>query len=383
VDLSDPAFVADPYPGFAVARGAGAVGYDEVGGRWLALSWRAANQVLRERGLGRLWVDHEPAARFAPFNALHRHQMMENEPPEHTRLRSVVARAFSRGHVERLRPRVAAVAEELLDAAGPELDAIAEYAEPLPVAVIAELLGVPASDRPLLRPWSQAIVRMYEPHRTPELEDAAVEAATGFAAYLRELAAHRRRTPEEDLLSQLATAGELSEDELVASAILLLNAGHEASVNAFGNGLVALLRHPAELARLRADPEGLADSAVEEMLRYDAPLQLFERTAAVDVPVGDVVIPAGRTVAALLGSANRDPAAFPDPDRFDVSRTPNAHLSFGAGLHFCLGAPLARVELRIALATLLRRSPGLALAAEPVRRPTFVLRGYERVRVSR
>jgi cytochrome P450 len=382
LDLGDPAFVADPYPAFAAARAAGPVRYDEVSGMWLALSWRHANQVLRDRRLGRLWRDREPAGRFAPFNALHRHQMMENEPPEHTRLRSAVARAFSRGHVERLRPRVAAVAEELLAAAGPTFDLIADFAEPLPVRVIAELLGVPERDRPLLRPWSQAIVRMYEYQCSPELEDAALTAAGEFAAYLRALAADRRRLPGEDLVSHLAATGDLSEDELVASAILLLNAGHEASVNTFGNGVVALLEHPAELARLRAEPGRLAGTAVEEMLRYDAPLQLFERTAREDTPIGEVVVPAGHKVAALLGSANRDPAAFADPDRVDVGRDPNPHLGFGAGLHFCLGAPLARVELRVALATLVRRRPGLRLAAEPVRRPTFVLRGYTEVLVA-
>jgi len=383
LDLTDPAFVADPYPVFAAARADGSVRYDEASGMWLALSWRHANLVLRDRRLGRLWRDREPEARFAPFNALHRHQMMENEPPEHTRLRSVVAREFSRGHVERLRPRVAAVAEELLAAAGPEFDLIGDFTEPLPVRVIAELLGVPEADRPLLRPWSQAIVRMYEYGRSAELEDAAVAAATEFAEYLRELARGRRTGPGEDLVSQLAASGELSEDELVASSILLLNAGHEASVNAFGNGVVALLAHPAELARLRADPERLAGTAVEEMLRYDAPLQLFERTAREDTTIGGVTVPAGRKVAALLGAANRDPAAFPDPDRFDIGRDPNPHLGFGAGLHFCLGAPLARVELRVALTTLIHHCPGLALATAPVRRPTFVLRGYTEVRVHR
>jgi cytochrome P450 len=243
-------------------------------------------------------------------------------------------------------------------------------------------LGVPERDRPLLRPWSQAIVRMYEYQRSPALEEAAVRAATEFARYLRELAADRRRAPAEDLVSHLAGTGELTGDELVASAILLLNAGHEASVNTFGNGVVALLRHPAELARLRADPDRRSGTAVEEMLRYDAPLQLFERTALEDTPLGDVVVPAGRKVAALLGAANRDPAAFADPDRFDVGRDPNPHLGFGAGLHFCLGAPLAREELRVALTTLMRRRPRLALAAEPVRRPTFVLRGYSEVQVT-
>jgi len=384
LDLTDPVFVADPYPAFAAARVDGPVRYDEASGMWLALSWRHANQVLRDRRLGRLWRDREPVARFAPFNALHRHQMMENEPPQHTRLRSVVAREFSRGHVERLRPRVAAVAEELLARThGPELDLIADFAEPLPVRVIAELLGVPEADQPLLRPWSQAIVRMYEYHRSTELEDAAVAAATEFAMYLRELARSRRTVPGADLVSQLAASGELSEDELVASSILLLNAGHEASVNAFGNGIVALLAHPAELARLRADPDRLAGTAVEEMLRYDPPLQLFERTAREDTTIGGVTVPAGRKVAALLGAANRDPAAFPDPDRFDIGRDPNPHLGFGAGLHFCLGAPLARVELRVALTTLINRCPDLTLTADPIRRRTFVLRGYTEVRVHR
>ena len=372
---------ADPYAGFAAARNVAPVVRDAGADRWLAVSWEAANQVLRERRLGRLWEDWRPAERFGAFNALHRHQMMENEPPEHGRLRGAVARVFSRGQVERLRPLVASVAEELLVAAGPSFDLIADYAEPLPVRVIADLLGVPEADRGQLRPWSQAIVRMYEVERTAAVEDAAIAAATDFAAYLRGLAAHRRHNPGPDLLSQLAATGELTEDELVASAILLLNAGHEASVNALGNGVVALLAHPAELARLRDGT--LLDTGVEELLRYDAPLQLFERTAKQDTEICGVPIPAGTTIAALLGAANRDPAAFADPDRLDVGRDPNPHLGFGAGLHFCLGAPLARMELRIALETLLRRSPTLAPDGDPVRRPTFVLRGYTSVPLTR
>jgi cytochrome P450 len=370
---------ADPYPGFAAARADGPVVPDARAPRWLALSWEAANQVLRERRLGRLWEDRVPAERFAAFNALHRHQMMENEPPEHGRLRGAVARVFSRGQVERLRPLVQSVAEELLDVAGPRFDLIADYAEPLPVTVIAELLGVPVTDRHLLRPWSQAIVRMYEVSRTAAVEDAAIAAATEFAAYLRRLVAAGPRG--DGLVAQLAAHGELSEDELVASCVLLLNAGHEASVNALGNGMVTLFAHPAELARLRAEPD-LLDTAVEELLRFDAPLQLFERTAKQDTEVCGTPIPAGATVAALLGAANRDPATFPDPDRLDLARDPNPHLGFGAGLHFCLGAPLARMELRIALETLLRRHPTLTPAAEPTRRPTFVLRGYHTIPVT-
>ena len=202
---------------------------------------------------------------------------------------------------------------------------------------------------------------------------------------MRELAAERRAAPRDDLVSHLVAVEErgkrLTADELVASAILLLNAGHEASVNAFGNGIVALLEHPDQLARLRTDP-ALVEPAVEEMIRFDSPLQLFERTAKEPVRIADVTIPAGRKVAALLGAANRDPAAFPDPDRLDVGRRPNPHLGFGAGLHHCLGAPLARMELQLSLPALLRRFPSLELAEQPVRRPTFVLRGFAAVHVT-
>ncbi|MGZ4615882.1 MAG: cytochrome P450 [Actinomycetes bacterium] len=386
LDLTDPAFVADPYPTFTRLRHETPLLWHEPTGQYLALTYALSNGVLRDRRLGRLWHDKEPADRFEPFNRLHRNQMMENEPPVHTRLRSLVAKAFARGHIERLRPRVQRIADELLDRVeGRRFDVLADYAEPLPVIVIAELLGVPASDHHLLRPWSAGIVKMYEYGRTRQVEDDAVVAADEFAAYMRELARARRDHPQEDLVSHLAAAedgGErLSLDELVASAILLLNAGHEASVNAFGNGVVALLRHPDELARLRAD-ESLVETAIEEMIRYDAPLQLFERTAKEDVQIGEVTVPAGGKIAALLGSANRDPEAFPDPDRLDVGRRPNNHIGFGAGIHHCLGAPLARMELQISLPTLLRRCPSLELVAEPVRRPTFVMRGYEAVPVS-
>jgi cytochrome P450 len=386
-DLTDPGFVDDPYPWFAAARAESPMVWHEPTGQWLAVTFDAANAVLRSRALGRLWRDREPPERLEPFNVLHRHQMMENEPPDHTRLRTLVAAAFNRGHVERLRPRVRALAAGLLDQVdgNATFDVLADYAEPIPVSVIAELLGVPEADRHLLRPWSAAIVRMYEYGRPPETEPAAVAAAGEFTTYMRALAADRRATPRDDLVSDLAREAadgqRLSDDELVASAILLLNAGHEASVNAFGNGIVALLRRPDELARLRADP-ALAETAVEEMVRFDAPLQLFERTAKTDTTVAGVDIPAGGRAAALLGSANRDPAAFPDADRLDVGRTPNNHIGFGAGIHHCLGAPLARMELQITLPMLLERFPTLDLAAEPQRRPTFVLRGFESVRVS-
>lgn len=386
LDLTAPELIANPYPILAELRAQAPIAWHEPSGMFLAFGYHAANAVLRDRRAGRLWRDRQPADRFEPFNALHRHQMMENEPPEHTRLRGLVAKAFARGHVERLRPRVVELADELLDrvdgVAGFGL--LADYAGPLPVAVIAELLGVPAEDRELLRPWSNAIVKMYEYHRTGAIEDGAVAAATEFADYLRALARARRARPADDLISHLAAiedgGARLSEDELVASAILLLNAGHEASVNVLGNGVVALLDHPGERDRLLADPK-LAEPAVEEMIRYDPPLHLFERTATADLDIAGVPVAAGQKMAALLGSANRDPAVFAEPDRFDAGREPNPHLGFGAGIHFCLGAPLARVELQAAVATLLRRFPRLELVERPAVRPTFVLRGYQEVQV--
>ncbi|MCM4082607.1 cytochrome P450 [Paractinoplanes hotanensis] len=378
VDFTDPEFIQDPYPGLARLREQGAVTWHEPTGQFLAASHAAAGAVLRDRRLGRFWQDREPAEVYEPFNLLHRNQMMENEPPVHTRLRSVVARAFGRGHVARLRPAVAASAQTLVREAGLEFDLLADVAEPLAVTVIAELLGVPPGDRGRLRPWSAAIVRMYEVSRTAEVETAALEACREFTSYLRWLTAERASSPRDDLISHLVPG--LSADELVATAILLLNAGHEASVNALGGGMVALLRHPAELARLRSDP-ALLVPAGEEMIRYDSPLHMFVRTAAADVTIGGVRVPAGAKIAALLGAANRDPAVFASPDSFDAGRDPNPHLGFGAGLHFCLGAPLARIELQAGLRALL--SYEIELAAEPVNRPTFVLRGYREVRLTR
>ncbi len=388
LDLADAGFVDDPYPTLARLRGTAPLVWHEQTSQWLAVTYASANAVLRDRRFGRLWVDKEPVEAFEPFNALHRDQMMENEPPAHTRLRSLVAKAFARGHVERLRPRVQATAEALLDAADlTSFDLIRDYAEPLPVAVIADLLGVPEQDRPLLRPWSADIVAMYEYDRAADVASRAVTAAAEFAAYMRDLADERRRAPRDDLVSHLVAAEDdgrrLTGDELVASAILLLNAGHEASVNAFGNGVVALLAVPEQLAAVRAgidDPDVVA-GAIEEMIRFDAPLQLFERTAKEDADLGGTQVRAGTKVAALLGAANRDPAQFSAPDVLDVTRRPNAHIGFGAGLHHCLGAPLARMELQITLPTLLRRCPDLHLAGDPLRRPTFVLRGYDSVPV--
>jgi cytochrome P450 len=385
LDLTDPAVVADPYPAFAAARARAPVQWHQGLGMWLAFTHAEVNAVLRDRRLGRIWSDKVPAERFESFNVIHRNAILEMEPPEHTRLRRLVSAAFARGHVERLRPWVQRLADSLVDglversAGAAPVDLLSGMAEELPVAVIAELLGVPAADRPLLRPWSNAIVKMYEYGRTPQVEDDAERAAAEFVAYLRALAAERRRAPGEDLLSHLVTVRDaggdrLTEDELVTTCILLLNAGHEATVNVTGNGLLALLQHPAELARLRAEP-GLLPTAIEELMRFDSPLQLFERTATADVGIGGITVQRGSKIAALLGSANRDPAVFADPDVLDVGRADNPHISFGAGVHFCLGAPLARVELQASFGALLARTSVLELGAPAVRRPEFVIRG--------
>jgi cytochrome P450 len=385
LELTSPEVVADPYPHFAAARRQAPVQWHEGLGMWLTFTHAAANTVLRTRTLGRVWTPRRPDEPMPAFALIHVNSLLENEPPAHTRMRRLVAGAFARGHVERLRPRVAELAGRLADRVadagsdGSAVDLIALYAEPLPVQVIAELLGVPEPDWHLLRPWSNAIVKMYEYGVSPAQRDAAERASAQFVAYLRGLVAERRLAPGPDLISSLIaeTDGDgarLSEDELVTTCTLLLNAGHEATVNVVGNGLTALLTQPEQLAAVRAD-DGLVDTAVEEMIRYDSPLQLFERTAISTTTIEDVVVEQGQKIAALLGAANRDPAVFPDPDRFDVTRADNPHLGFGAGIHFCVGAPLARVELQTSLRTLLRRFPRLALHETPQRRPEFVIRG--------
>ncbi len=376
LDLNSAEVIADPYPFFADERAKGPVVWHEHSQMYLAVSHAAASTVQRTRALGRIWRDREPTDYLEPFNLLHRHQMMENEPPEHTRLRRPVAAAFNRGHVERLRPRVVSLAESLLDQVDLDsFDVIGEFAEPLPVLVICELLGFPASAVDDLRRWSQAIVKMYEPSPSTEVVDAAVRAASEFAEAVRDLVRDRRAKPGDDLVSDLASS-ELSEEEVVASVVLLLNAGHEASVNVFGNGLVALLERG-----LRPD----ADVAltVEEMLRFDSALQLFERTATDVVEVAGVRLEPGQKIAAMIGSANRDPGVFADADRFEVARDPNPHLAFGVGVHFCLGAPLARMELSESVTALFDRVPSLRLIDQPVSRGTFVLRGYHSVKVGR
>ncbi|MCW2770533.1 MAG: cytochrome [Aeromicrobium sp.] len=384
LDAGAPDFLQDPYPVLASLRATGPVLWHEPMGVWLATTHDAVSQVMRNRAFGRIWTDWEPKSQMEPFNALHRNQMMENEPPTHTRLRRLVAAAFGRGHVERMRPRIEQLAASMVDDLGEQFDILGRYAEPMPVYVIADLLGVPREDHEKLRAWSQAIVHMYEPNVGALVKADAIAASTAFSDYVRAVVEERRSAPGDDLITDLIQARDegtkLSDDELVASVVLLLNAGHEASVNVFGNGFHALLQHPDQMARITSG-EVSVETALEELIRFDAPLQLFERTATADVEVCGQLVRTGQRIACLMGSANRDAAVFADADTFDVGRDPNPHVGFGMGVHFCLGAPLARLELQISIGTLLDRYPRLQLVGEAPRRPTWVLRGFERIDV--
>lgn len=395
-DPWNPEFVAHPYDVYRQLRDTEPVRYFEPTGQWLVARHKDVNAALRDRRLGRSYLHlatHEEFGRPAepefqePFWRVTRAGMLDVEPPVHTRLRRLVSKAFTPRMVEELRPRVRRVARDLVDGfverGGGDL--IAEVAEPLPVTVIAEMLGVPEADRHLLRPWSAGMCGMYELNPSPAAQHTAVRAASEFAAYLRELATLRRAHPGDDLISALAQVADggdtLTEDELVGTCVLLLNAGHEATVNVTGNGWWSLFRNPGELARLRADPS-LLSTAVEELMRFDTPLQMFERWVFEDVTIGGMDIPKGAEVALLFGSANRDPEVFPDPDRFDVARADNPHISFGAGIHFCLGAPLARVELAESFRALLEAAPALHLVEEPSWKPNYVIRGLESLMVA-
>ncbi|QIJ63821.1 cytochrome P450 [Streptomyces sp. JB150] len=394
-DPWDPAFLADPYPAYAELRARGRVHYYEPTNQWLVPHHADVSALLRDRRLGRTYrhrFSHDefgrtpPPPEQEPFHTLNDHGMLDLEPPDHTRIRRLVSKAFTPRTVERLKPYVEALAGELADGlvrrGGGDL--LAEVAEPLPVAVIAEMLGVPESDRAPLRPWSADICGMYELNPSQETAAKAVRASAEFSDYLRGLIAERRKEPGDDLISGLIAAHDegdrLTEQEMISTCVLLLNAGHEATVNATVNGWWALLRHPDQLAALRAD-HSLVPTAVEELMRYDTPLQLFERWVLDEIEIEGTVIPRGAELALLFGSANHDPAVFTEPGRLDLTRADNPHLSFSAGIHYCIGAPLARIELAASMRALLERAPTLTLASEPERKPNFVIRGLEGLEV--
>jgi len=384
-------FIANPYPAYEELRRAGRIHYDERTDHWLVPHHADVNALLRDRRFGRSYLHlatheemgHPPEPEMqAPFWHVVRNGMLDREPPDHTRLRSLVSKAFTPRRVAEMRDTIQRIVDGLVDVglARGEFDLLATVLEPLPVTVIAELLGIPEADRHLLRPWSAEICLMYELNPTEDYSRRASQAAIEFGDYLRDLARARRDKPGGDLISgltQVVDEGDrLTEDELIGTCVLLLNAGHEASVNGSGNGWWALFRNPDQLTRLRAD-HSLLPTAIEELLRYDTPLQLFERWVLEDAEVCGVQVPRGAELGLLFGSSNRDPDVFTDPDRLDLARDPNPHISFGAGIHFCLGAPLARLEMQIAFETILNRMPSLELLAEPEWKPTYIIRGLK------
>ena len=392
IDFNNPTFVADPYEQLKALREIGKPVWHEGMQIFLAARHSDANDVFRNKSLGRIFTDKSPEFEWETFNWLHSDSILDSEPPKHTRLRSLVAKAFNRNKIEGMRPAVERITTQLLDAidekvkSGESFDLIADYAEPLPVKIIADLLGFPESEEHLLRPWSQSIVKMYEVNPSQQYQIEAKKAAGEFAEYVRNLAEHRKTNPGQDLITDLAMVEEngekLNSHELVATCVLLLNAGHEASVNAFGNGMVAALQRPDQAELLRKNSRAITETALEEFMRFDAPLHLFERTATTDTELGGVKIEKGQKIAALIGSANRDSSVFERADEMDLTRDPNPHIGFGAGIHFCLGAPLARLEMSVSLPALWEKYPNMQLAGTPVRRPTFVLRGYESVSIS-
>jgi len=385
---TDPVFVQNPYAFYDRARALGPIVFWDDYAMPAALSHAAVNTILRDRRFGR----ETPAECVQPvpdglaaFMAVEANSMLELEPPRHTRLRSLVLRAFTSRRIAALGPEIAALATRLAEGLPKDrpFDLLAEFAQPLPVIVIARLLGVPDAMAPDLLRWSNAMVKMYLQHRTPAMEADATAATLAFTDFLRGHIEARRKSPADDLITHLIAAeedgGTLSTDEMISTCILLLNAGHEATVHTIGNGVRALLKH-------KTPPDALAPdriaATVEEILRWDPPLHLFTRWAYEDVEVLGHRFSRGDRVACLLGAANRDPRHYDRPAQFRPGRADTAHLSFGAGLHFCVGAPLARLELQIALPILLQACPALALKGRPRYADSYHFHGLARLMVT-
>jgi cytochrome P450 len=396
LDPRDPGFFNDPYPAYRAIRAATPAFFWEQYGFWCFARHADVSAQLRDRRFGRQILHltsrqklgwSEPPAHLRPFLDVERHSLLELEPPEHTRLRNLINRAFVSRQVERLAPRIDALANALIDRfeARGQVDLLEHFATPIPVIVIAELLGVPADLWPRLLDWSHRMVAMYQFGATRHAEDSAVAATQEFVAFLRGHIEARRGARRDDLISQLIGAefdqGRLTEDELVATCILVLNAGHEATVHGIGNGVKALLERNVDPGQAFAAPAASA-AMVEELLRFDAPLHLFTRYALEDLEYHGVALRQGDKIGLLLGAANHDPERFPAPDLIDPSRAPNPHVAFGGGIHFCIGAPLARLEMGVALSVLFRRLPGLRLAERPHYRDSYHFHGLEKLLVA-
>lgn len=396
VDPAAVAFFQDPYPAYDEMRRLGPAFYWQEYGLVCFARHDLVNRLLRDRRLGReaTHVMSREAAglepippHLEPFYAFEENSMLEREPPVHTRLRRLVNRAFVARTIDQLAPEIETLCHQLIDgfADRREGDLLPAYCEKIPVLVIARLLGVPESMADQLLDWSHKQVAMYQFNRTRAIEDAAVEATKAFSAYIRSLAEERRRDPKGDLITALVeaeSAGDrLTMDELVTTAVLLLNAGHEATVHALGNSVKALLSTPSDPSLLFADAASTRN-AMEELLRFDPPLHLFTRFVLEGMEVEGVALERGQTVALLLGAANRDPGRYEAPERLDFVRGGQGHLSFGAGIHFCLGAPLARLEMATALPILFERLPGLRLLGTPRYADRYHFHGLGTLRVA-
>lgn len=382
---TDPGFVQDPYPFYETARASGELFFWDDYGLPCAVGLDTVNRILKHPDMGR-----EPPSppeiplHLAPFYRIEAHSMLELERPRHTRLRGLVLRAFTSRRIATMSGEIEELCNDLIDRFpdGP-FDLLEAYARPVPVAVIARLLGVPVGMSDQLLVWSNAMVAMYQARRSRGIEDAAAAASADFAAFMADHIEARRASPADDLISHLIAAEErgkkLSTDEMISTCILLLNAGHEATVHTLGNGVKALLEHPDSRPGLETDP----DAIVEEILRHDPPLHMFTRWVYAETEIAGHRFRRGAQIACLLGAANRDPGIWAEPARFDPARPVKTNVAFGAGRHFCLGAPLARLELGIALRTLFARCPDLKIAAPPRYANLYHFHGLERLIVSR
>jgi cytochrome P450 len=387
-DPRDSGFVQDPYRFYAAMHRASPVFFWEEYGMWCVSGYDQVNALLRDRRLGRenRWGAPlnpvEGRRHLADFDRIESGSLLEREPPAHTRLRTLVNRAFVSRSVERLRPRIRGLANDLVDAlpAGKAFDLLPGFATPIPLTVICELLGVPVDRADDLLSWSHAMCEMYVPQRSRETEERANRASAEFGAFLTTHIEAHRHNGADDLLSALIavrdTGEKLTDDELISTCVLLLNAGHEATVHQTGNAVKTILEQGGDPRRFFASPE-MAAASVEEALRLDAPLHMFTRYAYDAVDLGPVSLKPGEQVALLLGAANRDPSAFEAPHEFRPGRADQKNVSFGAGLHFCIGAPLARLELQESLSVLFERLPNLKLETPPRYRNSYHFHGVE------
>ncbi|CAN5759357.1 cytochrome P450 [soil metagenome] len=386
-DPRSPAFRRNPYPYYHMLRDAAPIFYWSTWGIFFLTRHDDCTELLRDNRLAHGNMG-DPSAPQDALAKMQSNWMLFKNPPDHTRLRSLVHKAFTPRMVEQLRTVIQTITDNLLDKvqATGQMDLIADLAYPLPVTAIAEMLGIPEQDRHTFHEWSDALARSLDLTEEPTVYERANQAAVTFTAYLRELANQRRAEPRNDLLSALVAVEEagdhLSEAELYGTCSLLLIAGHETTINLIGNGTLALLQNPDQL-RLLQQNSALLKPAIEELLRYDSPVQMTSRLVMEGMEIRGQALARGQQVSFMLGAANRDPAVFANPDALDITRKANPHLAFGGGIHYCLGAPLARMEGQIALETLLRRLPNLALATGlPVYRDNYVLRGLETLPVT-